>query len=251
MIQVLNRAFDILEFISKGKNKEYSLSEIADNLGLNHSTCANIIKTLMARGYLAQFGKRGGYWLGPNVYQLTGNFPLKEELLKVSIEPMKALRNKLNEGIIIAIIQNNKRILLHEEMTTHELRVANREEKEVYRTSTGRVMLACMTNSEQKAYVKKYGLPDEDSWPEIEDEEDFFNELNKIKKKQIAVHLAKSGIMGVAVPVFKKDKVIASLGVYLPKIRFTEEMQENIFKELPFSADQIMKELNIKQSLNE
>lgn len=240
-----------MEFISKGKNKEYGLSEIADNLGLNHSTCANIIKTLMARGYLAQFGKRGGYWLGPNVYQLTGNFPLKEELLKVSIEPMKALCHKLNEGIIIAIIHNNKRILLHEEMTTHELRVANREEKDVYKTSTGRVILACMTKSEQQAYVEKYGLPDEDSWPELEDEEDFFNELNKIKKKQIAMHQAKSCIIGVAVPIFKKDKVIASLGVYLPNIRFTAEMQENIYKELPVFADKIMKELNLKQSFTE
>jgi DNA-binding IclR family transcriptional regulator len=148
-------------------------------------------------------------------------------------------------------MQNNKRILLLEERSTHELQVVNHKEKEIYNTSTGRMILACMSRSDQEVYIKKYGLPDEDNWPEIENEEVFFNELIKIRKKQIAVHVAKSDIIGIAVPLFIKNTIVASLGVYLPKTRFTEEMQKNIYKELPNTADRINKGLDMTQFEND
>ncbi|MBN1181062.1 MAG: helix-turn-helix domain-containing protein [Bacteroidales bacterium] len=248
MIQVLNRAFNILEYIASDSDKKFGLAEIADSLLLNHSTCANIIKTMLSREYIEQMGRRGGYRLGPKAYYLTGNFPFKKELLSISVELMKNLRSKLNEGIILAIMQNNKRILLHEEHSTHELQVVNHKEKEIYKTSTGRMILACMSRSDQEAYIKKYGLPDEDSWPEIENEEVFFNELIKIRKKQIAVHVAKSDIVGIAVPVFIKNTIVASLGVYLPETRFTKEAQEKIYRDLPITADKVMKGLELIQS---
>jgi DNA-binding IclR family transcriptional regulator len=251
MIQVLNRAFDILEFVSREKDKEFGLTEIADSLGLNHGTCANILKTMIDREYIEQMGRRGGYVLGSKVYYLTGNFPFMKELLNISAGPMKDLRNKLNEGIILAIMQNNKRILLHEERSSHELQVINLKEKEVYRTSTGRIIIACLSSSDQESFIKKYGMPDKESWPEIEDEEDFFNELNKTRKKQIAIHVAKSNIVGIAVPIFVRNAVIASLGIYLPEIRFTEQMQKTIYKELPVTAEKIMKEIEMLQPKSE
>ncbi len=250
MIQVLNRAFDILEFVAREKDRKFTLAEIADNFGLNHGTCANIIKTMVLRGYIEKQGKRDGYRLGAKAYYLTGNFLFKKELLNASVGLMKELRLKLNEGIILAILQNNKRILLHEERSTHELQVVNLKEKDIYKTSTGRMILASMNKSDQHAFVEKFGLPDNESWEGVEDEEDFFSELKKIRKKRIAIHLAKSGIVGVAVPVYLKNKVVASLGVYLPKSRFNEEMQSSIFKELPLAADQINKRLDIVQSEN-
>ncbi len=250
MIQVLNRAFDILEFLAREKDRKFSLAEIADSFGLNHGTCANIIKTMVSREYIEKQGKRDGYKFGSKAYYLTGDFLFKKELLNASVGLMKELCSTLNEGVILAIIQNNKRILLHEELSTHELQVVNLKEKDIYKTSTGRMILACMNKSDQRAFVEKYGLPDLDSWEGIEDEEDFFSELKRIRKKQIAIHLAKSDIVGIAVPVYIKNRIVASLGVYLPKTRFTEEMQENIFKYLPLTADQINKRLNIAQSEN-
>jgi DNA-binding IclR family transcriptional regulator len=102
MIQVLNRAFDILELVASDRGKKFGLGEIADSLGLNHGTCANIIKTMLSREYIDQISIRGGYRLGPKAYYLTGNFPFKKELLSISVELMKSLRSKLNEGIIHA-----------------------------------------------------------------------------------------------------------------------------------------------------
>lgn len=244
MIQVVNRALDILEFIAQDRSKLYTLNEISGKLNLNKGTCANIIKTLVSRGYLEQEGRMTGYRLGSMSYFLTGNYSHKRELLAVAAGSMDKLSDELNESCILSVLKDNLRLVLHEVKSTHELQVINKKEKEAYRTSTGRMILACLEPKEQKKFIKKYGLPSPDVWTEIVDEEDLMIELLKIKKKQLAVQVATSQIVGVAVPVFKGKKIIASLGVYLPQTRYTSNMQERILNELKKTGDIINAKLN-------
>jgi IclR family transcriptional regulator, KDG regulon repressor len=248
MIQVIHRALDILELIATDRTRLYTLSEISGQLKLNNATCANIIKTLVSRGYVEQEGRKTGYRLGSMSYLLTGNYSHKQELLEAAIKPMSALSASLNEGCILSVLKDNTRILLHEIRSTHELQVINKKEKEAYLTSTGRMILACMEEKEQKEYVKKYGLPSSDIWSGIEDEEDLLLELTKIRKKQIAIQISKNQIVGVAVPIFRNEKIIASLGIYLPETRYTPSMQERVIDELKNASELINKKLNKKNT---
>lgn len=243
MIQVIHRALNILELIAKDRDKEYGLSEIADHLGLNHGTCANIIKTLVVRNYIEQVGKKRGYKLGLQAYYLTDNFSNKKELLRVAIEPMKTLRAKLNESCILAIVKDNMRVTLHQEFSTHELQaITGNEEMNIYLTATGRMILACMTPAEQDLFIRKYGLPNE-MWPEVKNEEDLINELKTIREKQMSAHFADSHIVGVGAPIYKNEKIVASLGIYLPEVRFTYKTQEQIFINITKTAQQISEEM--------
>ena len=52
MIQVINRALNILEILAQEPDKEFGLSEIATAVELNAGTCANILKTLVYRNYV-------------------------------------------------------------------------------------------------------------------------------------------------------------------------------------------------------
>jgi IclR family transcriptional regulator, KDG regulon repressor len=246
MIQVVNRALNILELIGGDRSRLYTLNEISGQLNLNKGTCANIIKTLVNRGYLEQEGRMTGYRLGSMSYLLTGNYSHKRELLLAATEPMSKLSENLNESCILSVLKENTRLILHEVKSNHELQVVNKKEKEAYRTSTGRMILACLEQNEQKKYIRKYGLPAPDCWPGIEDEDDLTMELFKIKKKQLATQVSKAHIEGYAVPIFKKEKVIASLGVYLPETRNSLPMQEKILKELIKTADLINQRLNKK-----
>lgn len=239
MIQVIHRALDIVEFVAEGQNRAFGLGEIADGLGLNHSTCANIIKTLVGRGYLEQLGKKRGYRLGEQAYYLTRNFSYKKELLKAAADPLTALNERLNESCILAIRKDNMRVTLLKKLSTHELQVVdNREERDVYMTATGRVLLACMDRPEQERFIEKYDLPGE-MWKEAKSREDLLKELDEINEKRLAVHYAGEHIVGIGAPVYKDDKVIASVGVYLPEVRFNYEMQELIFSEIIKTTDKI------------
>ncbi len=247
MIQVIHRGLDILELIAQDRSRLYTLNEISTRLKLNKATCANIIKTLVSRGYLEQEGRMTGYRLGSMSYLLTGNYSHKQELLSAAMEPINQLSNLLNESCILSILKDDLRIVLYEIKSTHELQVINRKEKETYRTSTGRMILACMEGKEQQQFIRKFGLPSTEAWTGIEDEDDLITELNKIKKKLLAIQISKAQIVGLAVPIFKDDKVIASLGIYLPQSRYTPSMQEKIFVELKKSGEIINRNLNEKK----
>jgi DNA-binding IclR family transcriptional regulator len=243
MIQVVNRALDILETLSQDLNKEYSLGEIADKLKLNHGTCANIIKTLVNRGYIESSGKKQGYRMGPKAYYLTNNFSNKKELLRVAVEPMNHLREKLNESCILAILKDNVRMTIHKEVSTHELQVNTREEKNAYLTATGRLLIAFMDAEEQEQFIQTFGMPGE-MWAEVLSKEDLMIELRKIRERKMAIHHADFDVVGVAVPIYKSGKVIASLGVYLPETRFKYNRQKLIFSELEKTSRDINEKLN-------
>ena len=239
MIQVIHRALDIVEFVARDRKRAFGLGEIADSLGLNHGTCANIIKTLANRGYLEQAGKKQGYRLGPQAYYLTGNFSHKRELLRMASGPLTSLNEKLNESCILAVRKGDMRVTLLKKLSTHELQVVdNKEERHIYMTATGRVILACMERSDQEDFIQKYGLPGE-MREEIKSREDLIKELDDIKEKQLAVHFASEHIAGIGAPVFKDGRVIASVGVYLPEVRFNYKTQELIFSEIRKTAKQI------------
>jgi len=243
MIQVINRALNILELVSKERDRDFSLGEIANSLNLNASTCANIIKTLVNRGYLEQKGIKQGYKLGVQAYYLTGNFSNRKELLKASVIPLQELRDILNESCILTIMKENMRVTLHKELSSQELQVvSNGEEKNIYLTATGRIILACQNINTQLDFIKKYGLPGS-MWPEVINEKDLIDELNKIKRKQLAIHFDGAFIVGVGAPIYKNGDVVAAIGVYLPEVRFNYKMQERIFVEISRTAQLISEKM--------
>ncbi len=247
MIQVVNRALDILEHVAKNRERDHSLSEIADQFGLHRATCANIIKTLVNRNYLEKMDRRRGYRLGRMAYYLGGNYSFKRDLIEAAAGTMKQFRKKLNEGCILAVLRKNNRVIIHEEKSFHELRVHNIREKNAYDTSTGRLILAYLSKPDQHRYVQKYGLPGQGIWPEVEDEEDLINALARIKKRGVAKQVSAAHIVGLAVPVVQGGGQVAALGIYLPESRFLPSKRDYILSELRQAAEQIHQQLSIME----
>lgn len=231
----------MLEFCSKQPDKTFTLSEIADSLNLNHGTCANILKTLVNRKYIEQEGYKKGYRLGSMCYYLTKNFSTKTSLVELAKPIMKELCDLLNETVIIAVYNkhDNKRIVLHTEFSDQELQVRSGKEKEAYDTSTGRLLIAHLSQEEREEIIKTIGLPTAAIWPEITCKDDFIKELDKIKKEQIAFQKTSTHVVGIAVPVFYNQKAIASLGIYLPEIRFHGDLKRIIINSLANSAKEL------------
>lgn len=238
MIQVLHRAFDILEFIANSGRKDVPLKDIADGLNLNHGTCANIIKTMLDRNYLQKAANKG-YSIGSMPYFITGDFSDTLDLVKAATPPMEKLTESIHESCMLGILRNDVRISIHEVQSNQELRVINKREKPVYQTASGRVILAYLPEIKIKEFINKYGLPDPEVWEDIHDEEDLLIELNKIRKKGMAVQITKTQILGVAVPIEQDDIVQASLGVFLPEFRFNAETRDTIVSSMLETAREI------------
>jgi DNA-binding IclR family transcriptional regulator len=109
MIQVVNRALDIIEFIAIDQNKPKQLGEISKTLLLNNGTCANIIKTLVNRGYLEKISNQGGYILGNQLYNLVELETDVKHLISIAEPFMQKATEQLNENTLLAVIKGDKR----------------------------------------------------------------------------------------------------------------------------------------------
>lgn len=244
MIQVVNRAFDILEFIARDKNKIYSLTEIADGLKLNHATCANIIKTMVQRNYLEQVGHKKGYHLGFMAFQITGSNAYEQELVKAAKPVMEALTKGINETCLLGILKRDIRLALHQVSGDHDLNVKSSTEKAAYNSASGRLLVAMLDDPKLQEFAEKYGLPSADTWKEASTPKGFRNEAERIRRDGYTIQTTKTHISGIAVPVYKAKEVIASLSVYLPESRFNEKVKKEILVQLNKAAEAITKKIS-------
>jgi len=239
MIQVIVRALDILEFVAQHGKEPVQLIRIAENVSLSQPTTANIVKTLVEKNYLEQVGRKTGYRLGAGAYQLTGNLAYNQNFIVAAKEPMEELTAKLNETSLIAVIRNNKRVILHLVECNQDLHVRAKMIADVYSTATGRLMLAYYTPKELDNLIKSVGLPSKQVWPGAESREGIEKVLLAIKAEGFSEAVSINHTVGFAVPVYKYEDVIASLSVYVPQSRYTPDHKEKIVTQIRKAAKKI------------
>jgi DNA-binding IclR family transcriptional regulator len=244
MIQVIVRAIDILEFVSKHDNKPVQLIKIAENAGLSQPTCANIVKTLVAKSFLENVSRKEGYILGVNAYRLTGNVEYSQHLVTASSDLMQELVNTVNETCLLGILKNNKRVVIYEVQANNDLQVKTKREADIYSTASGKLLMAFLPEKELNQLIEIIGLPDAAVWPGIKSKTSLLKALEQINKTQLVQSLSSNHIIGFAIPVFNREKVVAAISVYLPESRVTAAHKKNILKLMAAAAVKIKQRLD-------
>lgn len=246
MVQVLIKAFDILELVSQRSGQPITLTEIADELQLNPATAANINKTLVHKGYLEHIGKKKGYRLGPAAYRLTNDVPYGQNLVSAAREVMENLTAQLNESCLLGVLRNYKRYILHVVNAEQDIQVQLRSERNVYETASGRLLLAYLSAKELERFVQHNGLPDPALWEAGSSMEKLLEALVQIKKEAMAMTFMENRhIRGFAVPIVVNGTVVAGLSVFLPEYRCTETRQQEIVQSLKAAAREIGSQLGV------
>lgn len=242
MIQVINRALDVLEYISIEPDQPKPLSVIASHFNLNAGTCANIIKTLVTRKYIEKVEKKG-YCLGSQAYVLTGNEGYHKDLVKAAQKEMEALTSIYDENSLLSILVKDVRVAIVRVTGTNNIQVVTSKEKRVYDTASGRLLIAMLPEAELAVFITKYGLPKKEEWAEVKNEKTLRESLSLIKEKGYAKQVTTGNIVGFAVPVYSAERVIASLCLYMPEYRFHLAEEQKIVDDLLTTAEKIKKNL--------
>lgn len=233
MVQVIIKAFDILEMVARQNGQAVSLPEIAEGLQLNQATAANIIKTMVAKNYLEHIGKKKGYRLGPMAFQLTNEVAYGQDLVTSAKEPMEQLTERLNETCILGTLRNYKRYILHVVNSNQDIQVRIRSERSVYETASGRLLLAYLSDKERERFLQHNGLPDKTLWEEAATVEGLMEALAKIREDGMAMtHFKNNHVVGFAVPVTVNKQVVAGLSIFLPEYRFSAAKRKEIIQGL-------------------
>jgi DNA-binding IclR family transcriptional regulator len=236
MIQVINRSVDILEYVAEDIYRPKLLGNIAKDLNLNVATCANIVKTLIDRGLLKKKQSIKGYLIGDRLLEIcNGTVGYKDLLIKANPVFENVLK-EINENCLIAILKNDTRLVIDKKNCSHLVQATTPDEKLAYDSSTGRLLIAFLTDHDLQLYLKKYGLPPKEVWSKAASRIGFFEQINIIRKQGFALIEDTVQIVGIAVPIYQNKKVIASFSIYLPAFRFNDKMRDKMINKAVLTA---------------
>lgn len=245
MIKVFVKGFKILELIAENPEKPFLLNEISQTLSIALPTCAHILQSLTSLGYLEKYGKRQGYILGPMSYALSCNGPYLKNLITVAKPLIDKCAQGVEESVVLATFKNNKRYVLYVANGNPEIEVKHSVFycDDVYKTVTGRLLLAYISEKERNEYIDSYGNSGL-FWPGTETNDEIRLKLEQIKKKGSIVDVVSDKVLSkIAFPVRQKNKVIAALGIAIPKPTFNKKNKKMFVEECEKTALAITQKL--------
>lgn len=106
-VQSLDRAFDILELLSKQRSA-LSITEISKELELHKSTVFRLLNTLKKRGYIRQNTETAKYYMGYEFIELCSSY-LSNLELKTEAEPvLRELSRKTTQTVFLGILRDHE-----------------------------------------------------------------------------------------------------------------------------------------------
>jgi len=228
----LQKSLDILELFL-GNEYEISLSDLSKMSGLNKSTVNRIALTLVKRGYLNQHDRRGKYSLGIKFLDFSGTVKSRIRIRDIAIPHLVKLSRMVSESVIMAIWDGREAVITETFHATQSLKVVPDEGTKIplHCTSSGKIILANMTDEEFERYYESKGL--EFHTPNT------ITDINYLKKHIIIVKQDGVGFddeeysLGVrslsAAIKTAEGRVLGSIGIIGPSVRLTRaKMKENI-----------------------
>lgn len=159
MIQSLQRALGILEFVAKN-GTGVSMAAVSRNIGLHPSTTYHLVHTLTTLGYLAQDDATREYRVGSKVFQLAASAWGEVQLVKISASFLAEAAQQTGETSHLAIFEHGEVIVVDKVEGSSPIRVSERVgyPRPAHCTAIGKTLLAYLTETELKAFFEKREL---------------------------------------------------------------------------------------------
>ena len=252
MIQSVEKAMKILSKVADGYPEPVALQVIAAQTGIPKSTCAHILETLCAEGYLRRVSHLRGYVLGAQTFCLTRYGRFAEDLTAICHPLLKWLSRKTGQTALIAVVENCQKYIIDSVDGGNNLfqREANIREDDVYRTATGRVILSRMSEEELREHWRVCGSPVSQEWPEVHSFEDLCRELYEIRKQRVvksAIWMNNAWHLGYAAEIHDSQRTRGAIGVGLhvtdAEYPIAPSMEEEIIRYLKRCAEEVCRRL--------
>lgn len=246
MIQVLQRACQVLNQLAIRPEEPMALGELAQATGLNIATCARILQTLVAEGYVEQPLHKGKYSLGYRAYDLTARGVYGKDIVFAAKADVDQLVEDFNETAVISTMKDDYRVLIYQKQCSREILVNGEASllKSFYESATGMIFLAYMEEEQRRAYVEQHDIPQGGRWPIMDDHGAVLKVLDEIKAAGFAEQKGEGDLLGLGFPLIRNGSVVAALGMYAPRYRVDEQQKQAMMVELRRASERISAQLS-------
>jgi DNA-binding IclR family transcriptional regulator len=196
---------------------------------------------LVSRGYLEKLQTQKGYILGRQVAAINGSFFNHQALIDAADPVMNNITRTLKENTLLAVLDGEHRNVIHRKNAGQQVQAHTQDTKKAYDSSTGRLLIAMMSDEAIQHHILRYGLPVGHIWPEANSKKKFFEQVKIIRKKGYALIEDSVQIVGIAAPVHQQGKLVAALSIYMPSFRCDAAIRLKLIKNVLLSAKKISK----------
>lgn len=232
----VEKTMRILRALSDFQNRPQSLAILAEQTQINKSTAAHILKTLCELGYVQKISHNAGYVLGAELHFLTRYGRYGENIIAESHSILERMHRDSGGTAVFAVLRGGKKYIIDRVCTDNiysdgEASILG---DDVYRTVTGRVLLA---NSEPDVALEVFealGLPKKCEWENVRNRNDFLRQLSEIRALNcLYTETVQNGVMwrSFSVPIFENKKCVGALGL-AKRFETKEKFEDSDFKKL-------------------
>jgi DNA-binding IclR family transcriptional regulator len=165
----LEKGLDVIELLSR-EESGLGLAEIARRLDRTVGEIFRMIVVLEARGYIARVAASDRYALTSLLFELAHRTPQVHRLTAVAQPVMRRLTAEINQSAHLAVL-NEGRVLIIEQVPSpgnNHVVVRLGATIDIWRASSGRVILAFMRPEEQRGVLERFPPPDGMTREEVE-----------------------------------------------------------------------------------
>ncbi len=229
-VQSVERALDILEFLSRSEG-ELGVSEIGAATGLSAGTVHRLLSTLGARGYVHRNKDTRRYGLG--LKSLSMAITARERLGPLARPFLEELAEVSRETANLAILEQNS-VMYVEQVSppARMLRIFTEPGNRVplHSCGTGKVLLAYQPPRLLEFVIGRAGLPRYTA-STITEPSQLWEELRMVRRQGYAIDYGEQedGVRCLAAPVFGSDgEIFASISLSGPASRLESRRVEEL-----------------------
>ncbi len=234
-VKSLEKGLSILELMI-AEGREFGLTEIVKNLGMQKGTAHRILSTLKSHRFIQQDPGTKKYGLGSLAFEM-GSALTEGNFLRKAMRPaLRELSEQCKEAISASILEYDEIKYIARFESRELLRVSIREGTRfpAHCTATGKILLSALPEEYlEKLYNTKRALArlTENSIPSFEK---LTEELRRVRENDVAYDFEEAlvGVNCVARPVRRKGgQVVAAISISGPVSRMMREKMSE-FSEL-------------------
>lgn len=228
-VKSADRVLDVIEYLARG-GRDMSHTEIADALEIPKSSLTQLLKNLVARGYVELTVNGRGYRLGESLLNLSQSVGRGRNLISEAGAFLTELTRETGESSALNQLKEDRAEVVATVLGPHRLVTHMRlgDLAPLYATSGGKAILAHMPEQFLQTYLAQVAF--EAATPAtLKSVKALTRQLAAIRRTGFAYSHEEwtPGIVGIGVPVLDRTgALLGAVNVAVPAARFDSDVQQ-------------------------
>ena len=229
------------------REESIGVSELARRLALGKSNVHRLLTTLVAEGLLEQDPHGGGYRLGIVMFELGEAVKVHLDLHAAAGPVLVRLREQTGESSQVGVLDGDEVVYVDRLESAYSLRLFTETGRRVpaHGTSSGKVLLAHLTESAREAYLARRPLPRLTPHT-ITDPDALRAEIAAVRARgwAEAINERELGVASVAAPIRDRhDGVVAAVSIGAPVSRLGTAARRRVARALVEAGEAVSRRL--------